>query len=126
VPSIPAENQSDGAEYSFTSEALSIPGSYYVWLESVSLDGSTEFYGPLALNLNPGTDVPGLPVRDLLGDARPNPFATSTAIAVEVKAGDSGLLEILIPWTRVYSRAISLGAHLINWMAEIASDNCRQ
>jgi hypothetical protein len=116
VPSIPAENQSDGANYSFTSEALSVPGSYYVWLESVSLDGSTEFYGPLALNLNPGTDVPGLPVRDLLGDARPNPFATSTAIAVEVKAGDSGLLEIFnIRGQRVYSRAISQGAHVINW-----------
>lgn len=92
---IPAHNETDGADYSFLASDIETPGTYSFWLEAISMDGSSDFHGPVSATLS-DNQTPPLPVRNTLSYAFPNPFriGTSTSIAVEMKAGETGKVTV--------------------------------
>jgi hypothetical protein len=74
-PMIGATNSSSQVSYDFVDEDVS-PGTWYYWLQSIDLDGSESFHGPIICTLTiPGEGgVPDLPIETLIKAAYPNPF----------------------------------------------------
>jgi len=114
---IPANNSSSGSNYRFVAEEITTNGSYNFWLEALSMDGSSEFYGPVSVTLNANI-TPPLPLRNVLGDATPNPFISggNTRIDVELKAGERGRVIIYnIAGQLVRSFSVSQGSNAVLW-----------
>jgi hypothetical protein len=114
---IPAHNSSDGAAYSFVANEFDYPGTYYFWIESMDINGGSDYFGPVSVTLSE-TQVPPLPERSTLGAAYPNPFhqGLRTNIPVEIKAGDSGTLRIYnLAGQLVSSVSLQQGIHNVNW-----------
>lgn len=65
---------------------------YYYWLESVAIDGSTQFAGPITVTIGqPGVEppVPVIPIATVLMNAYPNPFNPQTNLRYSLReAGD--------------------------------------
>ena len=79
-----AGTSSETCEYSYSDEIPIEPGkTYYYRLESVCIDGTTEFYGPVSFTAPPEEEEnPESPVNAKLGfDIYPNPFDSSVNIA---------------------------------------------
>lgn len=78
--------------YAYTDSEVYQNATYFYWLESVSLDGVTEYYGPLTVTINAGGEQPGIPqipLQTQLFSAFPNPFNPSTNLRYSMKeAGD--------------------------------------
>lgn len=114
---IPAENSSSGSHYSFVADDLTEPGTYYFWLEAISIDGSSEFFGPVNATLS-ATEVPPLPDRTQMSEAWPNPFriGQQTNIEVQMKAGESGSVSIYnLLGQVVKSYSVKSGTQILNW-----------
>ncbi len=114
---IPAENSSSGSQYSFVASELTEPGTYYFWLEAISIDGSSEFYGPVNATLSVN-EVPPLPDRTQMSDAWPNPFQIGqhTNIQVQMKAGETGAVNIYnLSGQIVKSYSVTAGNQILNW-----------
>ncbi len=114
---ITALNSSSGASYSYTASLITQPGDYYFWLEALSIDGTSEFFGPINKTL--GTiEAPPLPLRNTLSNAYPNPFRTgsSSRFEVELKAGETGEIAIYnVVGQVVKSIRVSEGYHTLDW-----------
>ncbi|MDD2332537.1 MAG: FlgD immunoglobulin-like domain containing protein [Candidatus Cloacimonetes bacterium] len=83
---VEAANSSTTHTYEFTDPDQLEPGNYYYWLSAEDLDGSSEYFGPVTVNLiNPGDNPPP---PDITQKAQirvyPNPFNPSTQISVYV------------------------------------------
>ena len=81
--------------YSYTDFEAYTNMVYYYWLESVSLDGISSYYGPLTVTIGDPTQEPRPPevsmVTKLL-NAYPNPFNPNTNIRYSIK--DPGKVRI--------------------------------
>ncbi|PKN73794.1 MAG: hypothetical protein CVU50_01005 [Candidatus Cloacimonetes bacterium HGW-Cloacimonetes-3] len=122
---ISPQNSSSGASYSFVASELSQPGVYFFWLEALSNDGSSEFFGPISKTLST-TETPTLPLRNLLSDAYPNPFRTGSTsrFEVELKAGEKGEIAIYnVVGQVVKSISVSEGYHTLNWDGKDSKGN---
>ncbi|MDZ4122263.1 MAG: SBBP repeat-containing protein, partial [Candidatus Cloacimonadaceae bacterium] len=76
-PLIQATNTSTQSFYSFTDTELFSSGTYYYWLESKELDGSSMVYGPITVLLSLDNDPNGVPEAPIVTDLHslyPNPF----------------------------------------------------
>jgi hypothetical protein len=86
------EQASTQVSYSFTDTEVDHNTTYYYWLQSLDLDGGSQFFGPLTVLVGNTPDDPELPYIPLvtrLLDAYPNPFNPSTNLRFEIKdAGD--------------------------------------
>jgi len=74
--------------YIFNDLDVYVATTYYYWLESVSIQGLTEYYGPISVNTtgNPEQPVPpALMNQTVLHPAYPNPFNPSVFIPYSVK-----------------------------------------
>jgi hypothetical protein len=70
---------------------------YYYWLESVSLNGTSDFYGPLTVTIGDPTQEPLPPVVPMvtkLYNAFPNPFNPNTNIRYSLKEAGKVKIEI--------------------------------
>jgi hypothetical protein len=114
---IPSHNSSSGASYSFTASELTEPGLYYFWLEAISMDGSSDFFGPVSKTIS-SSDAPVFPIRNLFGDAYPNPFRTGniSSFDVALKAGEKGEVSIYnVAGQLVKTMQVSEGYNTLNW-----------
>jgi hypothetical protein len=75
-PMIDAMNTSQMQTYTFTDEELFESGTYYYWLQSVDLNGSTDYHGPVSVyyNVNGENNPPEIPAVTELKAVYPNPF----------------------------------------------------
>lgn len=82
---IAATNSSNLTSYSFDDRELYSSGVYYYWLQSLDLDGGTQYHGPVMANLSfsdPQTPQPQLVTG--LKELFPNPFNPDLSIAFEL------------------------------------------
>ncbi|MCK9309927.1 MAG: T9SS type A sorting domain-containing protein [Candidatus Cloacimonetes bacterium] len=119
------DNTSMGANYSFTASDLTEPATYYFWLEAISMDGSSDFFGPISKTIS-NTDTPAFPSRNLLSDAYPNPFRAgySSSFKVDLKAGESGEITVYnVTGQVVKTMPVTPGYHTLNWDGKDSKGN---
>jgi len=93
-PALIEEGSVNGTQisYDYTDAEVYPQASYYYWLESLSLTGESEYFGPLMVTINAEGDEPEIPViptQTQLFSAFPNPFNPSTNLRYSMKdAGD--------------------------------------
>ncbi|MEF3694041.1 MAG: T9SS type A sorting domain-containing protein [Candidatus Cloacimonadota bacterium] len=85
---IQATNSSQTQAYSFVDNEASEPGIYYYWLQNLDLDGQSEVFGPVrveltGLNLNP---APPATLSTGISRVYPNPFNPDTTINYELES----------------------------------------
>ena len=108
--------------YLFTDTEVGNQLTYYYWLESISLDGISAYYGPLMVTISNGgeqPEVPSIPLETKLFSAFPNPFNPSTNMRYSMKdAGDARLEiyntkgQLIKSYQTSHSQA---GYYQINW-----------
>lgn len=93
---IAGTNTSQAQVYTYYDQELDDAGTYYYWLQSMDLDGSACFFGPVSVAFSIGGEAssPGIPTITQLENAYPNPFNPSTTIHYQLK--DPGKVEIAI------------------------------
>ncbi len=92
---IPSVNFSTEHSYSFTDKNIAEESEYYYWLQSVEMDGSICYYGPIRVNT--GSIIvtpPSIPVMSKLHNAYPNPFNPSTNISFEISSPERVKIDI--------------------------------
>lgn len=70
---------------------------YYYWLESISLNGESEYFGPISVKTNGGgssPETPELPIVTKLYDAYPNPFNPNTVISYSISEPTTVTIDI--------------------------------
>ena len=91
---IPATNSSEAQTYTYLDKELVEDGTYYYWLQSVDMCGTTGFYGPASVifSITGDTGTPAIPTATQLEDAYPNPFNPNTTLRYQLK--DAGNVKI--------------------------------
>ena len=91
---IPATNSSEAQTYTYLDKELVEDGTYYYWLQSVDMCGTTGFYGPASVifSITGDTGTPAIPTVTQLEDAYPNPFNPNTTLRYQLK--DAGNVKI--------------------------------
>ncbi|MDP8209506.1 MAG: LamG-like jellyroll fold domain-containing protein [Candidatus Stygibacter australis] len=92
---IPGAGTSTGtSHYSFEDQYDVDPGIYYYWLESISLLGATDLYGPITIEIPVDNETESPPIPAKYGIyCFPNPFNPTTRILFNVpKSGNYDLV----------------------------------
>jgi|GEM_PF-1713791 len=85
---IGATNTSNTQSYNFVDREVEANHSYHYWLETVEIDGSSRFFGPVSVvlgDIGGNPETPEIPVRTELLRAFPNPFNPQTSIRYNLK-----------------------------------------
>ncbi len=96
--------------YIYTDKEVYNNNVYYYWLESVAIDGTIQYAGPITVTIgdpNYEPPTPEIPVRTALMSAYPNPFNPQTNLRYSLKeAGDVqiGVYNMKGQLIRSYSR----------------------
>lgn len=81
-PYIPASNTTQQQTYVYHDTEPCVNGTYYYWLESGDLDGTSSLYGPVAITLDFSYQYqPNIPLVTEINSIYPNPFNPSTTIS---------------------------------------------
>jgi len=122
---VTATNTSTTQNYSITDTEVENNTTYSYWLESVNMDGTSEFHGPV--NVLVQHEVPPvLPEYTSMRNAYPNPFAqnSSTNLEVSVKAGETGTVTIYnILGQVVKTYTVREGLNNLNWNGKDSKGN---
>ncbi len=116
--------------YTFTDKELVYNSTLYYWLESVSLSGESQFYGPIRVQTGDGgqePETPGTVVQTRLHNAYPNPFNPATNISYSIS--EPTLVQIDIFNSRgqlirsLSSYHSAQGTYALNWDGKDSAGN---
>ncbi len=118
---IEANNASITSNYSF-SDAEPQTGVSYYWLQSNDMDGTVQLFGPISINIETGSQTPGIGVLTSLGNIYPNPVSINsprTVIPFQLNSKSDVRLEIYnqkgqLVWSYARSNA-DAGLYQIDW-----------
>lgn len=119
---IPSTGGANGASYQFQDETIPGTDSLYYWLESVSISGADQFFGPILLVLpDPDDPHPPLPpVAEAIAlHAYPNPFGNEAGLELKLAQDTNLCLQVynlrgqLI--STIADRAYPAGTHRLVW-----------
>jgi hypothetical protein len=94
---IAGTNSSQVTDYNYTDTEVVLGSSYYYWLQSMDLDGTVSYYGPISVTLNNPDDphgTPEIPVNTCLLPVYPNPFKPFTNIPYFLKTPETVQISI--------------------------------
>jgi len=97
IPSLIAPvNSSHGASYEFIDREIQSGTTYYYWLQSIEMDGSSDFHGPVSVTVNEGGNItpPAIITETRLLNAYPNPFNPTTTLCYTLKERGQAKIEI--------------------------------
>lgn len=116
-------NSSTQHVYTHTDNEVETNNTYYYWLECVDFNGTSTLYGPQYVTVV-GNDTPNLPTVTTLNNAYPNPFKSSTTIAVDVKEGENATITIYnILGQAVMTYRVPAGSHNLSWNGRDSKGN---
>jgi hypothetical protein len=119
---IAATNSSQEHTYSLLDNELTTDNTYFYWLESVDMDGSSTLHGPVTLFFSisdPETPNPNIPTATTLFAAYPNPFNPQTTLSFRLKTGAQSNLNVynvkgeLIK--RLFNGPLAAGTYRWSW-----------
>ncbi|MFA5498596.1 MAG: T9SS type A sorting domain-containing protein [Candidatus Cloacimonadia bacterium] len=128
---IAGHNSSTQKQYTFEDDIVEPEREYFYWLESVDLDLTNEFYGPISIfieNTYEGGETLFSPVKTKLYGAYPNPFNPTTNILFSLEKEASVTIEIYnvngqkmdtIASNKLYPK----GKHSVSWNSETSNKN---
>ena len=92
---VPA-NLSHGASYEFIDREIQSGTTYYYWLQSMEMNGSSDFHGPVSVTVNEGGNItpPAIITETRLLNAYPNPFNPTTTLCYTLKERGQVKIEI--------------------------------
>ncbi len=89
---INAINQSSTHSYAYDDSDAIEMGTFYYWLESMTIDGISSFYGPISIEITEdgdGPEVPDTQIASRINSIYPNPFNPTTSVSFSLaKAGN--------------------------------------
>ncbi len=118
---IGSDNTSSGSDYSISDFDVDYNNTYYYWLESVSLSGNSNFYGPVRVTVEKEKDEETPEEFTKLGiqGIYPNPFNPETNIDYSVKEETPVSIAVYnLKGQRVKTlvdKAVSAGDHKVVW-----------
>ncbi len=96
--------------------------TYYYWLQSVSISGEVEIYGPVSVLVEIEEEpiiIPELPETTFMKHNYPNPFNPITVIEFGIKEGETGSFAIYnLRGQKVLNQKFAEGYHSYQWNAE--------
>ncbi|HPS38388.1 MAG TPA: FlgD immunoglobulin-like domain containing protein [Candidatus Cloacimonadota bacterium] len=118
---INASNTASAQSYMYVDNDIYENGTYYYWLQNIDLDGSTDFYGPVAANVMVGenNEIPPVDVVTGITKVFPNPFNPNTNIqfglstAAQVNVSVYNVRGQLV--SNLMSAAKEPGYHTVTW-----------
>jgi len=83
--------------YKFTDSEFASNTVYYYWLESIALNGETQYFGPVSVTTGENgsePETPEFPIVTKLYNAYPNPFNPNTVLSYSIPEPTTVTLEI--------------------------------
>jgi hypothetical protein len=129
-PSLIMDGVSIGSQttYAYQDQELGPESSYYYWLQSVDLDGSCAYHGPVVFHQESGDDdgiPPALPQETKLLQPYPNPFNPRLCIPFQLRDAASVRISVYNARGQVVRRfpeqTLAAGYHQLTW--DGTSDN---
>ncbi|MCF7793862.1 MAG: T9SS type A sorting domain-containing protein [Candidatus Cloacimonetes bacterium] len=96
--------------------------TYFYWLQSISISGDVEIYGPVSVLVEIEEEpivIPDLPETTFINNNYPNPFNPITVIEFGIKEGETGNFTIYnLRGQKVLNQKFEEGYHTYHWNAE--------
>ncbi len=94
---IPATNTSSTHSYSFVDDNLAIDQTYYYWLQSVDLDLTYQFHGPVTVIIEQEPEIPNPVYVTSLSNPYPNPMNPfNPAATIQFSMRETGRMELAV------------------------------
>ncbi len=93
---IVANNLFSQNQYIYKDTEVEVSNTFYYWLESVSIDGISQFFGPVEITIeeNDTPDTPEVPFVTSMNSVYPNPFNPTTQVSFSLKSEENVTISV--------------------------------